>query len=79
MDVQWKRGTFMVNNPYCQPSCPMSLYQSLQRKYFAGLSREEFGNGQYAWAGLFNPSRSGVLLFVNVFTVGNVTEIPFSF
>ncbi|MEY8763824.1 MULTISPECIES: DUF6143 family protein [Clostridium] len=33
----------------------------------------------YAWAGLFNPCNSEVLLFVNVFTVGNVTEIPFSF
>ncbi|HWQ57892.1 MAG TPA: DUF6143 family protein [Clostridia bacterium] len=61
------------------PACPVSLYESLQGKYFVGLSREEFGGGKYAWAGLFNPTDSGVLLFANVFTVGNVTEIPFSF
>ncbi|MHC6180966.1 DUF6143 family protein [Clostridium sp. JNZ X4-2] len=69
----------MFDNPYQPPSYPMSLYQSLRGKYFVGLSREEFGKGRYAWAGLFNPLNSGILLFVNVFTVGNVTEIPFSF
>lgn len=69
----------MFLDPYPQPTYPMSLYQSVQGKYFVGLSREEFGGGKYAWAGLFNPPDSGSLLFVNVFTVGNVTEIPFSF
>ncbi|WP_039656073.1 DUF6143 family protein [Clostridium tyrobutyricum] len=69
----------MFVNPCQPPSYPMPLYQSLRGKYFVGLSREEFGEGRYAWAGLFNPRDSGVLLFVNVFTVGNVTEIPFSF
>ncbi|WP_313183626.1 DUF6143 family protein [Lacrimispora sp.] len=76
----------MYNNSFCPPiyqkaseQIPISLSKSLQGKYFAGLSREEFGGGKHAWAGLFNPSCSGVLLFVNVFTVGNVTEIPFSF
>ena len=76
----------MHNNRYCQPAyqnvtgqIPISLAKSLEGKYFAGLSREEFGRGKHAWAGLFNPRYSGVLLFVNVFTVSNVTEIPFSF
>jgi len=76
----------MYHNFYCQPfyqnaaeQVPISLFKSLQGKYFAGLSREEFGAGKYAWAGLFNPKDSGILLFVNVFTVGNVSEIPFSF
>ncbi|MBV4429580.1 DUF6143 family protein [Clostridium tyrobutyricum] len=69
----------MFVNPCQPPSYPMPLYQSLRDKYFVGLSREEFGEGRYAWAGLFNPRDSGVLLFVNVFTVSNVTEIPFSF
>ncbi len=63
----------------CEPDCPVSLYQSLQGKYFVGMSSEAFGDGKYAWAGLFNPSCSGVLLFVNVFTVSNPSEIPFSF
>lgn len=69
----------MFNDLCHEPSCPMALYKSLQGKYFVGLSREEFGDGKHAWAGLFNPYNSGVVLFVNVFTVGNVTEIPFSF
>lgn len=69
----------MLSDVCNRPACPMALYQSLKGRYFAGLSREEFGAGKYAWAGLFNPPRSGALLFVNVFTVSNVTEIPFSF
>lgn len=62
----------------CDPACAMSLYKSIQGKYFVGGSCEEFGCGKYAWAGLFNPRNSGVLLFVNVFTVTNASEIPFS-
>lgn len=69
----------MFDYPCRQPSCPIPLYQSLRGRYFVGLSREEFGGGKYAWAGLFNPHNSGVLLFVNVFTVSNVAETPFSF
>lgn len=68
----------MFNHSYCEPACAMSLYKSTQGKYFVGGSREEFGSSKYAWAGLFNPENSGVLLFVNVFTVTNVSEIPFS-
>ncbi|WP_028983573.1 DUF6143 family protein [Sporolactobacillus terrae] len=69
----------MFNKPCQLPSCTMPFYQSLRGNYFAGLSREQFGESNYAWAGLFNPRNSGVLLFVNVFTVGNVSAIPFSF
>jgi len=69
----------MFNDICCKPPCSVPLYKSLQGKYFVGLSREEFGDGKHAWAGLFNPPDSGLLLFVNVFTVSNVTEIPFSF
>ena len=68
----------MCDHSYCEPACAMSLYKSLQGKYFVGGSQEEFGSGKYAWAGLFNPKDSGVLLFVNVFTVTNDSEIPFS-
>lgn len=69
----------MTDELYCNPVCPMSLYKSLQGKYFVGESNEEFGDDKYAWAGLFNPPDSGVLLFVNVFTVTNATDLPFSF
>lgn len=58
---------------------PIALYKSLQGKYFVGLSREEFGAGKYAWAALINPINSRVNLHINVFTVGNVTDIPFLF
>ncbi|MDP4117838.1 MAG: DUF6143 family protein [Bacillota bacterium] len=68
-----------TNCPKAIEQIPISLSESLQGKYFVGISREEFGAGKYAWAGLFNPEGSGVLLFANVFTVSNVTEIPFSF
>lgn len=68
----------MCDHSYCEPACAMSLHKSLQGKYFVGGSQEEFGNCKYAWAGLFNPKNSGVLLFVNVFTVTNDSEIPFS-
>lgn len=62
-----------------RPDCPMPLYQSLLGRYFVGTCRAEFGDGKRAWAGLFNPPHSGVLLFANVFTVGNASEAPFSF
>ncbi len=65
--------------PCSQPVCAMSLYQSLYGNYFVGTATTEFGAGKYAWAGLFNPKNSGVLLFVNVYTVTNATETPFSF
>lgn len=68
----------MLHNLCCDPACAMSLYKSIQGKYFVGSSREEFGDGKYALAGLFNPPDSGVLLFVNVFTVTNVSDFPFS-
>ncbi len=69
----------MLKRTCDRADCPMPLYQSLLGRYFVGLCRAEFGGGMYAWAGLFNPPHSGVLLFANVFTVGDVTEVPFSF
>ena len=71
--------TVDINDVCNKPACPLALYKSMQGKYFVGLSREEFGRGKHAWAGLFNPPDSGVLLFVNVFTVSDVSEVPFSF
>ncbi len=68
----------MLDNLYCNPACPFSLYKSLQGKYFIGTSSVEFGNGKYGWAGLFNPPGSRTLLFLNVFTVTNITDTPFS-
>lgn len=59
-------------------SLPVSLAKSLQGKYFAGSSDPlHLGNSTRAWAGLVNPCHSGVNLFVNVFTVTNVSPTPF--
>ena len=69
----------MLHDLYCPPECPLPLYKSLQGRYFVGQSPARFGQGKYAWAGLFNPENSGVVLFVNVFTVSNGSEVPFSF
>lgn len=58
---------------------PVSLYQSMQGKYFVGYADNiEAIPGTNAWAGLFNPADSGVLLYANVITVTNVTGEPFS-
>nr|WP_138205735.1 DUF6143 family protein [Haloimpatiens lingqiaonensis] len=58
-------------------SMPYALYLSLQGKYFVGYADElEFGNGSSAWAGLINPSCSGVNLHVYVWTVTNIGTSP---
>lgn len=58
---------------------PVSLYKSLQGRYFVGYADNlEAGPGTNAWAGLFNPVGSGVILHVNVITVTNVVGVPFS-
>lgn len=57
---------------------PQSLYRSLRGKYFIGYADNlTFGKGTSAWARLYNPPHSGVKLFVNVWTVTDVTTTPF--
>ncbi len=54
---------------------PVSLYKSLQGKYFVGQTEALWvGNGSTAWAGLFNPCNSGVNLFANVLTISNFSD-----
>jgi hypothetical protein len=56
---------------------PYALYESLQGKYFLGSTEElEFGNGESAWAGLFNPECSEVNLFLYFWQVTNTGESP---
>mgnify|MGYP000896863730 CR=1 FL=1 len=58
---------------------PVALYKSLQGKYFVGYADSlTAAPGRNAWAGLFNPVGSGVILFVNVITVTNVMGVPFA-
>ncbi len=57
---------------------PVSLYESYRGKYFVGQTELLcFGDGRYAWGGLFNPCDSRVKLFVNVITVTNISDNNF--
>jgi len=57
---------------------PIELYESIKGKYFIGYADElTFGNNTSAWARLYNPPDSGVNLFVNVWTVTDISEYPF--
>lgn len=56
----------------------IELYESLQGKYFIGhVDNLKFGNGTNAWVRLYNPPYSGVNLYVNVWTITDITESPF--
>lgn len=56
---------------------PNSLYHSLKGQYFTGYADNMFfAKDKNAWAGLFNPDDSGGNLFVNVWTVTDLEEIP---
>ena len=65
---------------YCLPKSvdiPVSLYKSLQGKYFVGYADNlDFsGPGISAWASLFNPPGSGVCLHVNVWTATSLYDV----
>ena len=72
------KDSITLPNPITQvASMPYSLYLSLQGKYFIGYADElEFGNGKSAWAGLVNPTHSGVNLHVYVWTVTDIGTSP---
>ena len=55
---------------------PNPLAKSFQGKYFVGYADNlTFGNYTSAWAGLFNPINSGVYLFVNVWTITELSGL----
>lgn len=57
---------------------PIELYESIKGQYFIGYADQlSFGNGTSAWARLYNPPDSGVNLYVNVWTVTDISEAPF--
>lgn len=52
-----------------------SLYHSLQGQYFVGYADNIFFEPQKnAWATLYNPKNSNVILFVNVWTVTSLRQ-----
>jgi len=56
-------------------SIPISLYKSMQGRYFVGQTEAMLVvNGSSAWAGLINPHRSGVNLHANVLTISNFSN-----
>ncbi len=84
------KGMFMVNfgslNPFLYfqkeylktVNIPLELYQSTIGRYFIGYADNlTLGNGTSAWARLYNPPNSGVLLHVNVWTVTDISQSPF--
>ncbi len=57
---------------------PIELYESQSGKYFIGYADEmTLGKGTSAWARLYNPKNSGVILHVNVWTVTDISQSPF--
>lgn len=57
---------------------PIGLAKSLEGKYFVGMAENlKFGDATNTWARLYNPPGSGVNLFVNVWTAGDITSSPF--
>lgn len=60
-------------------SIPNSLYNSVKGRYFIGQTELlTFGGNEMAWGGLVNPYDSDRLLFVNVVTISNFTDEPFT-
>ncbi|WP_409346367.1 DUF6143 family protein [Paenibacillus sp. MBLB4367] len=51
------------------------LSKSLQGKYFLGeTGMVPLGGGKFAWAALVNPAHSGTNLFLDIFTVSNLSD-----
>jgi len=51
--------------------------KAFEGKYFMGHTPMMTLRGGNAWGGLVNPRGSGVLLFINTFTVSNYSGTPF--
>jgi len=74
-----KNSNYIVNIKKIKPqtvvSIPVSLFKSMQGKYFVGQTKTLWvGNESIAWAGLVNPRNSGVNLYANVFTISNFSD-----
>lgn len=72
------KDSILLPNPITQVAdMPYPLYLSLHGKYFVGYADDmEFNNQRVAWAGLINPIKSGVNLYVYVWTVTNTGQSP---
>ncbi|QEY34396.1 hypothetical protein FL966_04630 [Caproiciproducens galactitolivorans] len=72
-------GPNIIRYSYDQSvNIPIELYESLNGNYFMGYGDNlSLGNGTSAWARLYNPPNSGVNLYVNVWTVTDISDSPF--
>ena len=71
----------MPNREFYQPSqvvnLPYRVYQSFCGRNFMGHTPFlTYGENRNAWGGLLNPMDSGINLFINTFTVSNLSEGP---
>lgn len=67
-----------IKKPLEVVSIPNSLSKSIKGQYFVGQTETlKLYPGLNAWGGLVNPNGSGVDLFVNVYTITNLSETPF--
>jgi hypothetical protein len=54
-----------------------SVYHSYLGQYFLGQTGIiRYGGAFQAWGGLFNPSNSGVNMFLNAYTISNFSDQP---
>jgi hypothetical protein len=52
---------------------------SMLGKYFIGQTGTmNFGNNSYAWGGIINPNKSGVNLYIDLFTITNFSQQNFT-
>ncbi len=77
-----QRCQAFYDNEYILPkvaNIPIELYESIKGQYFLGYADNlTFGTNTGAWAMLYNPVRSGVKLYVNVWTITDVIGAPFT-
>lgn len=73
-----KKCNYIDESPSKTVDIPIELYESTIGQYFIGYADDlAFGNGTNAWARLYNPINSGVILHVNVWTVTDISESTF--
>lgn len=72
------RGMGWNDMPIKAVNIPIELYESERGRYFIGYADDlSFGQNTSAWARLYNPIDSGVNLYVNVWTVTDISDAPF--
>jgi hypothetical protein len=78
MDQEYNLSLYDLRSLTKAVQIPIELYKSILGEYFIGYADNlSLGGGTSAWARLYNPKDSGVNLHVNVWTVTDISEVPF--